>query len=397
MKCNFKNVKRMNRELINRKLKDSICEAWQYFPVVTITGPRQSGKTTLCRKLFPDLHYINLEDADIREQMIKDTRHYLNRYKEGLIIDEAHNYPELFSYIQTQVDEDRNKKYVLTGSSNFSLLEKITQSLAGRTVVFTLLPLSLNELGNRINNFSTDTLILRGGYPAVWAYNTPLNMLFRNYYTTYIERDVRQIINIKNMIDFQTFIRLCAGRVGTECNASALGNEVGVSVHTVNSWFSTLAASYIAYLLPPYFENIGKRAVKTPKLYFYDTGLACYLLGIENELQLSTHPLRGALFENLVVNEAMKNRLNRGEDPNLYFYKDRSQKEVDLLFTHSNLIDAYEIKSSQTYHGEFYKGLNYLKSLFKDRIKKTALIYDGTLESDAEDNGACNFRNFYLK
>lgn len=303
----------------------------------------------------------------------------------------------MFSYIQTQVDEDRNKKYVLTGSSNFSLLEKITQSLAGRTVVFTLLPLSLNELGNRINNFSTDTLILRGGYPAVWAYNTPLNMLFRNYYTTYIERDVRQIINIKNMIDFQTFIRLCAGRVGTECNASALGNEVGVSVHTVNSWFSTLAASYIAYLLPPYFENIGKRAVKTPKLYFYDTGLACYLLGIENELQLSTHPLRGALFENLVVNEAMKNRLNRGEDPNLYFYKDRSQKEVDLLFTHSNLIAAYEIKSSQTYHGEFYKGLNYLKSLFKDRIKKTALIYDGTLESDAEDNGACNFRNFYLK
>lgn len=387
----------MDNKLINRALKNSICNALEYFPVITVTGPRQSGKTTLCRELFPDLPYINLEDADVREQVIKDTRFYLNKYNKGLIIDEAHNYPGLFSYIQTQVDEDRNKKYILTGSSNFSLLEKITQSLAGRTVVFTLLPLSLHELGEQIKELSADTLILRGGYPAIWAYNTPLNMLFRNYYTTYIERDVRQIINIKNMIDFQTFIRLCAGRVGTECNASALANEVGTSIHTINSWLSTLAASYIAFLLPPYFENIGKRAVKTPKLYFYDTGLACYLLGIENEEQLSTHPARGALFENMIINEAMKNRLNQGKDPNLYFYKDKSQKEVDLLFTYSNLIDAYEIKSSQTYHGEFYKGLTYLRSLFKDRVKRTALIYDGKQESDAENNGAYNFRNFFLK
>lgn len=387
----------MNNELIYRNLTDEINRLIPHFPVITITGPRQSGKTTLCKELFPDYIYINLEDANLREQIQRDTKGFLEQYPKKLIIDEAHHYPELFSYIQVLVDPDPERRFILTGSSNFSLLANITQSLAGRTAILTLLPLSLRELGKtRIQEKSAETLILNGGYPAIWSKGVPRDALYRNYYTTYIERDVRQIINIKDMKLFQTFIRLCAGRIGTEFNASALAGEVGTSVNTINSWISTLAASYVAYTLPPYFANIGKRLIKSPKLYFYDTGLAAYLLGIENEDQLATHPVKGALFENLVVNEAMKNRLNRGKDPNLYFYRDKSQKEVDLLHTQANEIYAYEIKSAQTFHKEFFKGIDYLKGIFGDRLTRTAVIFDGNDELLTEQNGIYNFRNFYL-
>lgn len=387
----------MNNELIYRNLTDEINRLIPHFPVITITGPRQSGKTTLCKELFPDYIYINLEDANLREQIQRDTKGFLEQYPKKLIIDEAHHYPELFSYIQVLVDPDPERRFILTGSSNFSLLANITQSLAGRTAILTLLPLSLRELGKtRIKEKSAETLILNGGYPAIWSKGVPRDALYRNYYTTYIERDVRQIINIKDMKLFQTFIRLCAGRIGTEFNASALAGEVGTSVNTINSWISTLAASYVAYTLPPYFANIGKRLIKSPKLYFYDTGLAAYLLGIENEDQLATHPVKGALFENLVVNEAMKNRLNRGKDPNLYFYRDKSQKEVDLLHTQANEIYAYEIKSAQTFHKEFFKGIDYLKGIFGDRLTRTAVIFDGNDELLTEQNGIYNFRNFYL-
>lgn len=205
-----------------------------------------------------------------------------------------------------------------------------------------------------------------------------------------------KIINVKDIRQFQIFIRLCAGRIGSEFNASALAGEVGTSSHTINAWVNVLAASYIAYLLPPYFVNIGKRLIKSPKIYFYDTGLAAYLLGIENETQLSTHPLKGALFENMVVNEAMKNRLNKGKDPNLYFYRDKSQKEVDLLHTVANEIYAYEIKSAKSFHKEFFKGIDYIKGVFKDQITRSAIIYDGEEERDTVQNGIYNFRKFYL-
>ena len=381
--------------LINRCLKSAVIYAAQFFPVITITGPRQSGKTTLCKNLFPNMPYINLEMMSVREQIMQDTVSFLDKYPDGLMIDEAHHYPGLFSYIQVAVDENPNRKYILTGSSNFSLLEKITQSLAGRTALFTLLPFSIRELGSLTAGASTDTLILNGGYPAIWAKNTPVNLFCANYYTTYIERDVRQLVNVKDMSLFQRFIRLVAGRIGAECNASSLTNETGVTAKTVAHWFSVLAASYIVYMLPPYYENIGKRLVKSPKVYFYDTALACYLLGIETEAQLSVHPLRGALFENMIVNEALKERMNKGKDSNLFFYKDRS-KEIDLIHAQGHELNVYEIKSSKTFHKEFYKGIDYLQNIFGDRITRSALIFDGDLEISSVQNGAYNFRNFSL-
>ena len=221
-------------------------------------------------------------------------------------------------------------------------------------------------------------------------------MFFSNYYTTYVERDVRQIINIQDIGQFQTFIRLVAGRIGTEFNSNALSNEVGVVNNTIKHWLSVLATSYITYILPPYYENIGKRLIKSPKIYFYDTGLACFLLGIENEAQLQNHPLRGALFENMVINEALKSRLNAGKEPNLFFFRDRSQKEVDLLHMQGRDLQLFEIKSAQTFHKEFYKGIDYLKDIFKERIQRSALIYDGSMEQPVQERGVYNFRSFEL-
>lgn len=377
---------------IARELKDEITALSAYFQVLTITGPRQSGKTTLCRNLFPEYAYVNLEDVEIRERIQRDTKSFLEHYPEGLIIDEAHHYPDLFSYVQVYVDNHPERKFILTGSSNFSLLQNITQSLAGRTAVLNLLPLSLRELGDRIKETDTDTLLLRGGYPAVWAKGIPPEKLYQNYYTTYIERDVRQLVHIKDIQLYQKFIRLAAGRIASEYNASALAGEVGTSVPTINSWFGTLAASYIAYTLPPYYENIRKRLTKTPKLYFYDTGLACHLLGIENETQLRNHPLRGNLFENMVVNEAVKSRFNRGKQPNLYFFRDKSGKEVDLLYSVADCFYAYEIKSAQTFHTDFAKGLDYVRKIFGKRILQSGVIYDGLTQGD----GVMNFRDFNL-
>ena len=374
----------------------AVYEAMPYFPVITITGPRQSGKTTLCKNLFPDLPYINLEEIRTREAIMQDTVKYLALYPDGLIIDEAHNYPDLFSYIMVAVDENPKLRYVLTGSSNFSLLAKITQSLAGRTAIFTLLPLSLQELENQKNSISTNKLILNGGYPAIYAKNTPLHLFFSNYYTTYIERDVHQIINIKDMRAFQMLIRLTAGRISSEWNETSLSNEVGVTQKTIKQWLSVLAASYILYTLPPYYENIGKRLIKSPKIYFYDTGLACFLLGIENEEQLQNHPLRGALFENMVINEVLKGRFNAGKESNLFFFRDRSQKEVDLLHAQGRLLQLFEIKSAQTFHKEFHKGIDYLKNIFKERVQRSVLIYDGSFEQPIQEKGIYNFRNFEL-
>lgn len=350
----------MEKQWINRTITAKIRQLAEEFPVITLTGPRQSGKTTLCRELFPDYHYVNLEHVATREQIQADTLRFLDSHPEGIIVDEAHHLPDLFSYVQVYVDEHPRRRFILTGSSNFAL--KITQTLAGRTAVLTLLPLSLQEIGTGAASVDTNTLILRGGYPAVWGQGRNPVDLYLAYYSTYVERDVRQIINLRDMMAFQKFIRLAAGRVGSECNAHALSGEVGVSANTIGAWLSVLAASYVAYTLPPYHENIGKRLKKTPKLYFYDTGLACSLLGIETAEQLATHPLRGALFENMVINEAMKNRFNAGRPANLYFYRDNTQKEVDLLHTVGNDFYAYAIKSAATFHADFTKGLNYLKT-----------------------------------
>jgi len=387
--------------MINRILKDKVFELKKYYRVITITGPRQSGKTTLCRHFFPDLPYVNFEDIPTRMEAMSDPKQFIQRFPQGVIIDEAHNYPDIFSTIQVEVDEDifqkKNERFfILTGSSNFSLLEKITQSMVGRTAILTLLPLSVKELGELANDVSTDTLILRGGYPAVWAKSIPHEILYSDYYSSYVERDARQVVNLKEIMEFHRFVRLCAGRVGSEFNASALSNEVGVTTKTIKNWLNVLGASYIIYLLPPYYENIGRRLTKTPKIYFYDTGLAAFLLGISNENHLQTHPLRGALYENLVINEMLKERYNKGKDNNFFFYRDKSQREIDIIQWNGIHLSAFEIKSGISFRTDFFKNIDYLKTVLKDKINRSAVIYDGNTEQDQRERGIYNFRNFCL-
>jgi predicted AAA+ superfamily ATPase len=387
--------------LINRLLQKQILEVSKFYRVITLTGPRQSGKTTLVRNFFPTLPYVNFEDITTRIEAMNDIKLFINRFPQGVIIDEAHNFPDIFSAIQVEVDEDifRDKKdrlFIVTGSSNFSLLEKVTQSMAGRTAILTLLPLSIGELGGLTDGVSTDTFILNGGYPAIWANKVPRTMLFSDYYSSYVERDARQVVNLKEITAFHHFVRLCAGRIGSEFNASTLSNETGATAKTVNNWLNILGASYIVYLLPPYYENIGKRLTKTPKMYFYDTGLAAYLLGITDENQLQTHPLRGVLFENMVINEMLKERYNTGKDNNFYFYRDKSGREIDVIQWNSTTLNAYEIKSGMSYKSDYFSNIDYLKSLLNDKIDRAAVIYDGTTENDSQEHGIYNFRNFRL-
>lgn len=381
--------------LITRRLKDEFIRLSRIFPVITLTGPRQSGKTTLCKVLFSDYNYINLEDIQLREIIAESPKSFLKENSNGLIIDEAHYLPELFSYIQVLVDEDKSRRYILTSSNNFSLLQGVTQSLAGRTAILSLLPLSISEIEN-LKNISTDDLILRGSYPAVWNGSMSAHDVYANYYKTYIERDVRALINIKDLSQFQRFIKLCAGRTGTEFNASTFANDIGVSVHTIQDWLSKLEASFVIYRLQPFFRNNGKRLIKSSKIYFYDTGLACYLLGIENQNHLKAHPLRGNLFENLIVIDFLKNRYNIGKEPNIYFYRDNQQKEVDIVEEAADKLSIYEIKSAKDFHRDFFKGLNYFKKIYPNQVNKSQLIYDGEMEISTTENGIINFRNIQI-
>jgi predicted AAA+ superfamily ATPase len=392
----------MNNKLINRDLENTLKNTFSYFPVITLTGPRQSGKTTLCRMAFPDMPYINFEDLSTLAEVQADPKGFLNKYANGLIIDEAQNYPEILSYLQVFVDEalfkGRNDlHYIVTGSNNFALLEKVTQSMAGRTAVMNLLPLSTNELIADRGDIDTSELILYGGYPAVWRTDPQTRrLLLLNYYSTYIERDIRKLINIKDLQAFQTFIRLCAARVGQEFNASNLSVETGVAVNTIRHWTSILSASYVVFLLHPYYANIGKRLTKTPKIYFYDTGLASFLLGIQTTEQLDVHPLRGSLFENMIVNDIMKSGSNRGVEEQLFFYRDKSKHEVDVLRQLTGKLEAYEIKSCKTYSQDLFSNLTYLKALLEENLTKTMVIYDGDQENFEAENGFCNFRHLKL-
>lgn len=389
-----------NNILISRHLTSVISTTFNYLPVVTLTGPRQSGKTTLCRRLFGTLPYANLEDAATLAELELDPKGFVDKYPDGVIIDEAQRYTNIFSYLQVAVDDDRmtgarNRRFIVTGSSNFSLMKNVTQSMAGRTAVLTLLPLSVKELLNEYPYASTSQLILRGGYPAVWtAGDEGRQMILSSYYSTYVERDLRQLINLKDMRAFHSFIRLCAGRIGCEFNASALSVEVGVSVPTIKSWLSILEVSYVIYLLPPYHANIGKRLTKSPKLYFHDTGLASWLMGINTVEQLDVHPLRGALFENLVVSELMKRKYNQGEQPQLYFYRDQRQHEIDLIDEmQDGTLRAYEIKAGKTFRPDYFTQLAYLRSVLGDNLLSTQVLYDGDQENPQNVDGILNFRN----
>ena len=393
LKFKFKIVRYMINWFIHRELEHEIKRLKSYFPVVVITGPRQSGKTTLSKNLFADFHYIDLMRATDRELIAIAPEDFLKKYANGLIIDEAQSYPELFPYIKIVADELPDSNFILTGSNNFSLMEKVTESLAGRAATLVLLPLSLNELDDEKAKLPTETLLFNGGYPAVWAKNIPAADVSRQYYNLYIERDVRQLINIKDLSKFQIFIRLCAGRIGSEFNAQSMSNEIGVSVPTIQEWLSVLEASYLVFRLPPFYENIGKRLIKTPKIYFYDTAVICFLLGIETPEQLKTHPLRGVIFENYVVLEFLKNRFNTGKTNNLFFYRDQSQREVDIVQQFGHQYCAYEIKSSTIFHSDFLNNLKYLKNLLDNRLLSTKVIYDGSTELDVIENGTINFRN----
>ena len=363
------------------------------FPVITITGPRQSGKTTLSKQLFNELPYYSLENPDIRLFAETDPRAFLKQFPNGAILDEIQNVPQLLSYLQQIVDENKGKVlFVLTGSNQFSLMNKITQSLAGRTVIFKLLPFSFNEIPG-FKTKTTDEIILKGFYPTIQSNDISPHIFYRSYYETYLERDVRQLIQVKDLSLFQKFMKLCAGRVANLYNASTLATETGVAVNTIRSWISILEASYVLVRLTPYYENINKRLIKAPKLYFYDTGLAAYLLGIENTIQMSRDPLRGALFENMVIIEFLKRRFNKGLDHNLYFYRDSHHFEIDLVQKQGNELIPHEIKSAQTLHPDFLKGLKRFKKIFSDRIKNMYLIYDGDMEYSTENIHIRNFRN----
>ncbi|MDD5571953.1 MAG: ATP-binding protein, partial [Bacteroidales bacterium] len=319
--------------LIDRKIEPELKSISKVYPVITITGPRQSGKTTLVKKVFGTKKYVSIEDPDNRELAKTDPVGFLNRFPGGAIFDEIQRAPDILSYIQGIVDEKKKKNmFVLTGSNQFQLLESINQSLAGRTAILKLMPFDISETLNFHKKFTVEDFIYYGFYPAVHSEKIEPVKAYRNYYETYIERDVRQLINIKDLMLFRKFMRLCAGRIGQIFNASQLASETGVSVNTIKSWISILEASYIIYLLPPWFDNISKRLIKSPKLYFVDIGLASYLLGIENKQHIINHPLRGSLFENLILMELVKQRLNNGFDSNFYFFRDKHGNEVDIIF-----------------------------------------------------------------
>ena len=381
--------------MINRILLCELKRLLQSFSVVILTGPRQSGKTTLCQMLQDGYSYVNLENIAVREMIAASPLDFLREKGEKLIIDEAQRLPDLFSYIQVAVDERPERRIILTGSNNFTLMERITQSLAGRAAMLTLLPLSLSELGGA-NDYTTDEILFRGGFPSVWGAGKEPYDVYGNYYATYVERDLRQVAEIRNLSQFEHFMRLLAGRVGTEVNASRYAAEIGVSSNTIQQWLSVLEASYIVFRLPPYSRNIGKRIVRANKLYFYDTGLACFLLGVQSPDHIRQHPLRGELFENMVVTEFLKKSFNKGRRPNLFFYRDNQQKEVDVIEeTSYHSINAYEIKSARIYNSSFGAGLNYLHKLFGDEVKRSQVIYDGDEELVSDMIGYRNVRSFF--
>lgn len=361
---------------IRREISDKVLEVQKYYPVTTISGPRQSGKTSLCRHLFPDYNYVNLEDLTIRGRAITDPTGFIDSLGNTAIIDEVQNVPELMSMIQVRVDENPEKRFILTVSSNFTLLHRMTQSLAGRVALFTLLPFSFKEMTEEEKNVPTWKLLTRGQYPGIIANGIPESIFYSNYYTTYVERDVRDLMRLKNIMQFDTFVRLVAARVGSEFNASQIAKEAGVSAPTVSEWLSILDASYITYSLRPYFANISKRLTKMPKVYFYDTGLLCYLLGIESDQQYQSSTLRGALFENMAISELMKNQYNQARRPNVNFYRERSGKEVDAMVRTSEGIHLYEIKAGSTLKPEFTTNMTYVSGLIQDVSQRT-VIYDG--------------------
>ena len=365
--------------MINRQLVNAIVALKDKFPIIALTGPRQSGKTTLLKNTFPDYQYISLEDPDYREFAQNDPKGFLKNFSENIIFDEVQRVPHLFSYLQTVVDASgKMGQFILSGSQSFHLLQQITQSLANRVALFKLLPFDFQEL-KTANLLPSDysEILIRGFYPALFDRNLPSADFYSNYIETYVQRDVTQLINIREIRTFRTFLVLCASRVGQLLNLNSLANECGISQPTAKAWLSILESSYILFTLPPYFQNFSKRVVKSPKLYFYDTGLLCYLLGIKESKTLVVNALKGNLFENLIVAEQKKQNHHQCRNKEFYFWRDTSGHEIDLLIPNVTQFDIFEIKASETINSSQFKGMDFVEKISVDKVASKTLIYGG--------------------
>jgi predicted AAA+ superfamily ATPase len=376
--------------MIQRSSQKKLKQLAAAFRCVAVTGPRQSGKTTLCKITFPKKPYVSLENIDDREFAENDPRGFLAQFKNGAILDEVQKVPVLFSYLQQVLDETKKTGlFILSGSNNFLLQENISQTLAGRIAYIHLLPLSIDELKQN-NLFKKDVngLLHKGLYPELYnRKNISSNDWYANYLNTYIERDVRQLKNIGNLSLFTKFLKLCANRTGQILNMASIANDCGIDTKTVLSWLSILESSYVVYLLKPYFNNMNKRLIKSPKIYFYDTGIVCALLDIENSKQVINHALKGGLFENLILMELLKERLNAGKQDNLYYWRDKTGNEVDILFEEKNKINLIEVKSGITISSEYFKGLTAVgKAIGEKNIKSRTVIYGGNQQQVRKNN-----------
>ncbi|MEM6263953.1 MAG: ATP-binding protein [Bacteroidota bacterium] len=364
--------------MIPRAIKGTIQESLKSYPIITLSGPRQSGKTTLLKQMFPQFAYFSMEPPDVRRGVMEDPRGFFEQHGHRLLIDEVQRVPELLSYIQSIVDEDSDAKFVLSGSQNMLMMEQVSQSLAGRTGVFYLLPFSLEELSEAgMEEESYEQIIQRGFYPRIFDKQLLPNRFYPDYLETYVQRDVRQIKNIGNLALFQRFLSICAGHIGQTINYAQLASDTGISVSSVQNWLSVLETSFVVYRLSPYFRNFNKRITKAPKLYFYDTGLACSLLRIRDADALQNYFQKGALFENFIINEISKYYLNQGARPPIYYWRDQKQKEVDLMIDLGGELTVVEIKSGRTFHPEFFKHLTWIESISSLPIKNKYVIYGG--------------------
>lgn len=383
--------------MIQREIVSAINRLSKSFRVLTITGPRQSGKTTLVKALFPDMPYVSLEEPDIRQIAINDPRGFLSNYGKGAVLDEVQHTPELFSYIQSIVDSDRDARFVLTGSSNFLLMERISQTLAGRTAVFKLLPFSIFELksgGIEISDY--ETLIHTGHYPRIYDRGIPPTDFYPSYIQTYLERDVRTLKNIGDLNSFVQFLQLCAGRIGQLVNYSSLAADAGISPNTAKAWLSVLEASYVIYRLQPYHRNFSKRVVKSPKLYFFDTGVACSLLGILKKEQVFSHYLKGALFENLILNELLKRRFNQGKRNTCYFWRDSREHEIDCLDTDQDVLTPIEIKSGKTVSESYFSNMKYWRKLAGAPSDTGGVVFGGDQSIQLSSGNLISWRELDL-
>ncbi len=379
--------------VVERTIKAKLTQLLTAFPVVTVTGCRQCGKSTLLRHLLPGYTYISLEDLDVRQMAEEDPRHFISVYSKNVIIDEIQRVPGLLSYIQTHVDSiNEAGMYVLTGSHNLLLMESISQSLAGRTGLLTLAPFCVEELRKTaLLPKTTNEMLYYGSFPRIYDKHIEPSDFYPSYIQTYIERDVRTLRNITDYSAFTRFLKLCAGRCSQILNVSSLAEDAGITRKTAEAWLSVLEASYIIYLLKPYYKNFGKRIIKNPKLYFYDTGLAASLLGITSGEQMESFYMRGALFENFVVSELLKRRLFAGKSDELYFWRDSNGVEVDVLEEDSLELKAYEIKASETLNTAFFSNIKKIKDLVGLKSENTAVIYSGKSIPSSKENGAYIF------